>query len=64
MFTFEGYGGFNWCCLTRIGPTFANSADPDQLALEAANWFGSSLFATKYVNLYYQSGSSNLICGK
>ena len=40
-------------------PAFANSVDPDQLA--EANWSGSVLFAIKYVNLYQQSGSSNLI---
>ena len=48
-------------CLTRICPTFANSVDPDQLASEEANWSGSALFAIKNVNLYQQSGSSNLI---
>ena len=42
-------------------PSFANSAEPDQLASEEANWSGSALFAIKYVNLYQQSGSSNLI---
>ena len=26
-----------------------------------ANWSGSALFAIKYVNLYQQTGSSNLI---
>ena len=28
---------------------------------EEANWSGSALFVIKYVNLYQQSGSSNLI---
>ena len=28
---------------------------------EEANWSGSALFAIKYVNLYQQSGESNLI---
>ena len=42
-------------------PAFTNRADPDQLAFEEANWSGSALFAIKYVNLYKQSGSSNLI---
>ena len=42
-------------------PCFANSVDPDQLASEEANWSGSALFAIKYVNLYQQSRSSNLI---
>ena len=28
---------------------------------EEANWSGSALFAVEYVNLYQQSGSSNLI---
>ena len=35
--------------------------DSDQLTSEEANWSGSALFAIKYVNLYQQSGSSNLI---
>ena len=47
--------------LTRICPAFANSADPDQLASEEAIWSGSALFAIKYMNIYQQSGSSNLI---
>ena len=42
----------------------ANSVDPDQLASEKANWSGSALFVIKYVNLYQQSGSSNLISWK
>ena len=37
------------------------TVDPDQLASEEANWFGSTLFVNKYVNLYQQPGSSNLI---
>ena len=41
--------------------SYANSVDPDQLVSEEANWSGSALFAMKYVNLYQQSGSSNLI---
>ena len=40
---------------------FANSVDPDHLASEEANWSGSALLAIEYVNLYQQSGSSNLI---
>ena len=48
-------------CWTRIYPTYANRVDPDQLASEEANWSGSALFAIKYVNLYQQSGSNNLI---
>ena len=39
-------------CLYRV--------DPDQLASSEANWSGSTLFVTKYVNLYQQPGSSNL----
>ena len=42
-------------------PAFANSVDPVELASEEANWSISTLFAIKYVNLYQQSGSSNLI---
>ena len=38
-----------------------NNVDPDQLASEEANWSGPALFAIKYMNLYQQSGSSNLI---
>ena len=34
-----------------LNPAFANSVDSDQLASEEANWFGSALFAIKYVNL-------------
>ena len=41
--------------------SFANSVDPDQLASQEANWSGSALSAIQYVNLYQQSGSSNLI---
>ena len=48
-------------CWTWIYPAFANSVDPDQLASSEANWSGSALFDIKYVNLYQQSGSSNLI---
>ena len=48
-------------CWTRIYPVFANSVDPDQLASEEANWSVSALFAIQYVNLYQQSGSSDLI---
>ena len=48
-------------CWTQVYPAFANSVDPDQLASEEANWSGSALFVIKYVNLYQQSGSSNLI---
>ena len=51
-------------CWTRICPAFSNSVDPDQLASEEANWSGSALFASKYVNLYQQSGSGNLIGSK
>ena len=29
--------------------------------MSEANWSGSMLFAIKYMNLYQQSGSSNLI---
>ena len=39
----------------------ANSVDPHQLTSEEANWSGSALFAIKYVNLYQQPGSSDLI---
>ena len=41
-------------------PVFANSVDPDQLAFEEANWSGPALFATQYLNLYQQPGSSKL----
>ena len=48
-------------CWTQICPAFANSADPDQLASEEANWSGSALFVIQYMNLYQQPGSSTLI---
>ena len=38
----------------------ANIVDPDQLASEKANCFGSALCVIKYVNLYQQPGSSDL----
>ena len=47
--------------LNTTCPVLANSVDTDQLASEEANWFGSVLFAIKYVNLYQQTGSRNLI---
>ena len=37
------------------------TVDPDQLASEEANWSGSTLFGIQYVNLYQQSGESDLI---
>ena len=46
---------------TRLYLAFPNSVDPDQLCSEEATWSGSALFAMKYLNLYQQSGSSNLI---
>ena len=36
-------------------PVLANSADPDQLASEEANWSGSALFVIKDVNFYQKS---------
>ena len=39
----------------------ANSVDPDQLSSEEANWSGSALFVSKYVNVYQKLRSSNLI---
>ena len=42
-------------------PVSTNSVDPDQLASEEANWSGSALFVIKYVTLYQQPGSNNLI---
>ena len=50
-----------WSYWTQIRPTFANSVDPDQLASEEANWSGSALFGIKYVKLYQQPESRNLI---
>ena len=44
-----------------MGSTFANSVDPYQLAFEESNWFVYALFVIKYVNLYQQPGSINLI---
>ena len=37
------------------------SVDPDQLAFEEANQSGSALFVIQHVDLYQQSGLSNLI---
>ena len=48
-------------CWTQIYTAFANSVDPDQLDSEEANWSVFALFAIQYMNLYQQSGSSNLI---
>ena len=47
--------------LNTTCPVLANSADPDQLASEEANWSGSGLFVIKYVNFYLKSESRNLI---
>ena len=47
--------------LIKSCPVLANSADPDQLASEEANWSGSALFAIKYVNFYQKLRSRNLI---
>ena len=47
--------------LNTTFPVLANSADPDQLASEEANWSRSALFAIQYLNLGQQPGSSNLI---
>ena len=59
---FWGRSGLSTLTLVLlIRSAFANSVDPDQLASEEANWSGSALFAIQYVNLYQQSGSSNLI---
>ena len=42
-------------------PVLAISVDPDHLASEEANWSGSALFVSNYVNFYQKPGSSNLI---
>ena len=47
--------------LNTTCPVLANRAEPDQLAFEEANWFGSALFVIKYVNFYQKPGSSNLL---
>ena len=47
--------------LNTTCPVLSNSVDPDQLSSSEANWSGSALFAIKYVNLYQQSASSDLI---
>ena len=59
----EPYGVsiLNLSCWTRIYSAFANSVDPDHLASLEANWSGSALFVIKYVNLYQNQESSNLI---
>ena len=45
----------------RVSKSLCKRVDPDQLASEGDNWTGSTLFAIKYVNLYQQPWSSNLI---
>ena len=47
--------------LNTTCPVWEKSVDPDQLASEEANWFGSALFFIKYVNFYQKPGSNNLI---
>ena len=47
--------------LNTTCPVLVSSVGTDQLASEEANWSGSALFAIKYLNLYQQPGSSNLI---
>ena len=56
--------------LTKCGKFNPGPAEPNMSCLckqcrsrsvEEANWSGSTLFAIQYVNLYQQSGSSNLI---
>ena len=37
----------------------ANSADPDQLASEEANWSGSTLFAKAYLRVQQGKGSTH-----
>ena len=57
-------GHLNSLTLVLLSPDISclcNIVDPNQLASEEANWSGSTLFATQYVNLYQQSGSRNLI---
>ena len=44
-------------------PCLCKQFDPDQKPTET-NWSGSALFAINYVNLYQQSGLSNLIAWK
>ena len=57
----EGWKMLTPLLLNTTCPVLANSADPDQLASEEANWSGSALFVIKYVNFYQKPGSSNLI---
>ena len=45
--------------LNPDSPAFANSVDPDQL--DSEDWSRSALFVIKFLNLYEQLGSSNLI---
>ena len=42
-------------------PTFANSADPDQMVSEVAIWSGSTLFVIQFVNLNENIILCNLI---
>ena len=56
FFFFFSSPSWIWIC-----PALANSVDPDQLSSEEANWSGSTLFASKYVNLYQHPGLNDLI---
>ena len=61
-----------WRGIKRFNPVplqprfalFANSVDPDQMASSEANWPESALLVIKYVTLYNQPGSCNLIDSK
>ena len=47
--------------LGQLNPSPAEPRYILTLQTVEANWSGSALFVIKYVNLYQQSGSSNLI---
>ena len=57
----QWYNALTLLLLNTTCSILANSVDPDQLASEEANWSGSALFVIKYLNLYEQLESSNLI---
>ena len=53
--------GIKLSCWIWIGPAFENIVDPDQLASEEAKWSWCELLVIQSVNLYQDSGLSNLI---
>ena len=64
VFVIQGGAQFSlFCCLTLVllSPDMPCLYKQCRSRSEEANWYGSALFAIKYVNMYQQPGSSNLI---